>query len=539
LSNYALTGGRWALGSTVTWYYEGTSSAVISHQISAGYPTTDLFPSEIRAAFSRWDDFGAINFQQVSSPIGANIVIRWGNIDGAFNILGQASWNYFANGLFASPVNITFDSSELYNPASGTERLANTSASFYALALHEIGHAIGIAHYSDELAIMNPYISSLNDMTQSDVAAVRALYGTPPPPYDIDWDLNWNLVAVGDFTRDGTTDLVWQNTAGVLGGWVMGNNNRAATLDLPAFEGWTAIGTGDFNGDGTSDILWQNSNGLVGEWFMGSGTRQATANIQAMAGWRVLGTGDFNGDGTSDIIWSNGAGFLGSWLMQGGQIAGTLELPNFDWNLVAMGDFNRDGVTDFLWQNAYGGVGEWLMGGGTRAATFTLPTMTGWTPLGSGDFNGDGTDDVLWRDAGGVTQVWLMNAAQVVSQHGGGYASNWQFRAIGDFNGDRYDDILWQNPVSGDLVIWNMGAGGVVVAMTAEPSNGNEFPSSLGDDTLRFETHATTSIADYVSHYDDAHGFDMQGDVAGNFDFDLVQWMVQRDSLHFTDTSLA
>lgn len=164
--------------------------------------------------------------------------------------------------------------------------------------------------------------------------------------------------------------------------------------------------------------------------------------------------------------------------------------------------------------------------------------MTGWTPLGSGDFNGDGTDDVLWRDAGGVTQVWLMNSAQVVSQHGGGYASNWQFRAIGDFNGDRYDDILWQNPVSGDLVIWNMGAGGVVVSATAEPSSGNAFPAHLGDDTLLFETHAT-GIADYIPLDDGAQDFGTQVDVAENFGFELLQWMLQRDSLHFTDASLA
>ncbi len=148
MPNYVLDAAHWASGSTVNWYYAGTSSAVFTNQINAGYATPDLFPAEIRAAFSRWDDFAGIRFQEVSSAAAANIVLSWANIDGPSNIIGQASYSYYpSTGMFASQVQITFDSSELYNPSSGSERF-NSAGTFYAVALHEIGHAIGIGHYS-------------------------------------------------------------------------------------------------------------------------------------------------------------------------------------------------------------------------------------------------------------------------------------------------------------------------------------------------------------------------------------------------------
>jgi predicted Zn-dependent protease len=485
LPNYVLEQAHWAPGSTVTWYYSGTSSAVFAQQLASGYAAPDLFPAEIRAAFSRWDDFGGIRFQEVSSAAAANVVIGWSNIDGPYNVLAQASYSYWTTThLFAPPVYITFDSSESYNPSSGSERLSSGTGTFYAIALHEIGHAIGIDHYSGGQAIMNPYISSLNDLTASDIAAVQALYGANVS-HEIVWDFNWRMTAVGDFNGDGATDLMWNNGAGVLGGWIMANNARAGTLDLPYFAGWTTIGTGDFNGDGVTDVLWQNGSGLVGEWFMGSGTRQGTATIQYMPGWTVIATGDFTGDGTTDIVWDNGAGNLGSWVMQGGQIAGTLALPYFpDWDLVATGDFNSDGIDDFIWQNASGDVGEWIMGGGTRAGTLILGSMAGWIPLGSGDFNNDGCDDVLWRDINGVTQAWIMNQGNVQQRIGEGSSANLAFVTIGDFDRDGYDDIMWQNRTSGSISIWNMGAGGVVTSMITDPIAGNEIAAGLATGAL-------------------------------------------------------
>jgi FG-GAP repeat len=41
---------------------------------------------------------------------------------------------------------------------------------------------------------------------------------------------------------------------------------------------WVVVGTGDFNGDGKSDILWRNSNGDLGIWLM-NGTQTLSTPV--------------------------------------------------------------------------------------------------------------------------------------------------------------------------------------------------------------------------------------------------------------------
>ena len=62
-----------------------------------------------------------------------------------------------------------------------------------------------------------------------------------------------------------------------------------------AAAGWTAVGTGDFTGNGTDDVLLQNG-GTVVDWMMKNGVYQS-GNVltTGAAGWKVVGTGDFTG----------------------------------------------------------------------------------------------------------------------------------------------------------------------------------------------------------------------------------------------------
>ena len=79
------------------------------------------------------------------------------------------------------------------------------------------------------------------------------------------------------------------------------------------------IGSGDFTGNGKSDILWQNTDGQAAIWLMNGATPTSEPLVATNPGpdWHVVGTGDFNGDGKSDILWQNTDGQAAIWLMNG------------------------------------------------------------------------------------------------------------------------------------------------------------------------------------------------------------------------------
>jgi uncharacterized protein YukJ len=55
-----------------------------------------------------------------------------------------------------------------------------------------------------------------------------------------------------------------------------------------AAAGWNVVGTGDFTGNGTDDILLQNG-GTVAEWIMNNGAYQSGRILTTNAtGWKVV-----------------------------------------------------------------------------------------------------------------------------------------------------------------------------------------------------------------------------------------------------------
>jgi hypothetical protein len=170
-SDYALEGPKWGTdavdgtyGGTVTWSLQGSFGI--------------QFRTEIQQAFGQWAGAGNIDFTQAGDNTNADIELVWGAIDGPGSVLGYANYTYSA-GLFTS-AEITFDSGEHWTSQGGS--LMEWDTYFEALALHEIGHAIGIAHYDATTAIMNPYLPTDTDLLlPSDIHAVQALYGSTTP----------------------------------------------------------------------------------------------------------------------------------------------------------------------------------------------------------------------------------------------------------------------------------------------------------------------------------------------------------------------
>ncbi len=168
MAAYALEGPRWGsgpagTGATISWALDGT--------------VPSPFLSQIKAAFATWSSYANLTFQQVVSTASANIGFSNSYIDGLNNVLGQAAYRY--SGQSFTSAKVTFDSGEGWRTV-GSEIRSNSGVNLYIVALHEIGHAVGLDHYNEAPALMNAYLSSsLNKLEASDIAGIQALYGTP------------------------------------------------------------------------------------------------------------------------------------------------------------------------------------------------------------------------------------------------------------------------------------------------------------------------------------------------------------------------
>ncbi len=133
--------------------------------------TINDFYTEVDQAFSRWEDVADVDFVKVTS----------GSADVSFGVelladpaaAGLASISYIPYDDVGQITtgSVTMDLDRVWAPEGGAEGL-----DFFAVALHEIGHILGLRHIDDPTEIMNPVIT-VDDLGERDIAAVQALYG--------------------------------------------------------------------------------------------------------------------------------------------------------------------------------------------------------------------------------------------------------------------------------------------------------------------------------------------------------------------------
>jgi len=109
-------------------------------------------------------------------------------------------------------------------------------------------------------------------------------------------DQNWKVAGVGDFDADGKADIVWRNSATgenylypMDGTTIKPSEGYVRTV---ADLNWQIVALGDFDGDGKADLFWRNSS--TGENYvypMDGATIKATegyARTVAAGGWNVI-----------------------------------------------------------------------------------------------------------------------------------------------------------------------------------------------------------------------------------------------------------
>ena len=151
---------------TITWSADYLSN--LNYNTSV-FSASD-FDAALMAAFDTWESVASIDFQMVASAGDSDVDILSGNIGGA---AGIAQYSYTGNPGLSTILDgaITFSSSGTWSAYVGAGGI-----DFYAVALHEIGHIIGLGHVNDPSEIMNPVIST-DVLGSGDIAGAQYLYG--------------------------------------------------------------------------------------------------------------------------------------------------------------------------------------------------------------------------------------------------------------------------------------------------------------------------------------------------------------------------
>ncbi len=89
---------------------------------------------------------------------------------------GQCQNPQCTGGFIITDADIVFNSTETWDIYSGSLRFDGTSE-FERVALHELGHALGLNHSSANSAIMLAFVSDTDSLQSDDIAGIASIYG--------------------------------------------------------------------------------------------------------------------------------------------------------------------------------------------------------------------------------------------------------------------------------------------------------------------------------------------------------------------------
>jgi hypothetical protein len=134
------------------------------------------------------------------------------------------------------------------------------------------------------------------------------------------WNVMNAIVGPGDFNGDQRVDvLARERSTGYL--WLYpGNGSGGWQTRVRVGSGWNIfsalVGPGDFTGDGTADVLAREASTGYLWLYPGNGTGGWKARVRVGTGWnglsRIMSPGDLNGDRTADVVARDSSGYL--WL---------------------------------------------------------------------------------------------------------------------------------------------------------------------------------------------------------------------------------
>lgn len=132
-----------------------------------------VYVEQVRQAFEEWDRLQLpVHFTFVNDSTAADVHVGW--VDRfSERISGRTRWTH-DDGWTITDANISLAMHHNQGDLLDYDEM-------YAMALHEIGHLLGLDHTQDTLSIMAPTVR-VRELSDADIATVRLIYALPVGP---------------------------------------------------------------------------------------------------------------------------------------------------------------------------------------------------------------------------------------------------------------------------------------------------------------------------------------------------------------------